>query len=552
MRKFIVCALALLVLMLAATPALAGVGDEMYATKDGVKVYLEPDKDSEVVLRLEKGESVHVMEESDNGKWYGYYPPDDSMGLCWVQEKYLSDEMPHDHEWSDWEIEEEPTCTHEGLRVRYCEICGAEQEDTIDKLDHEYGKWTVTREPTCTHEGERTRTCEVCGHEQTQTLDKLDHEYGKWTVVREADCQHEGERTRTCKVCGYEQTQTLDKTDHDYGPWEIAVEATDHSAGERSRTCQVCGHEQTEAYDPDGTLRRKDRGEDVRRLQQLLVDQGYLKNSGADGIFGGSTETAVKKFQLDQGLEPDGVAWPQTQKRLDHDFGPWTVTAPLTRDADGQRTRTCVDCGYQETEPIPAHPRFARWDRGEDVRTLQNMLNDLGYNAGRADDIYGDKLDNAFAALAEDAGFDFAAGSVLPSEIDSLTNHWIAAQPELWKGMGDKDSPVELALTVTPREAEGPVRDFDWTLTNLGGAGCSFKALLLGFGETHDFAKDNYVMVLNNADLGPNGGNTLSGSFTASADWDATGAKYFSFAALAVADADGARWLSNAIILPIE
>ena len=39
---------------------------------------------------------------------------------------------------------------------------------------------------------------------------------------------------------------------------------------------------------------------------------------------------------MDQGLNPDGVAWPQTIKRLHHDFGPWEVITPLTRSVDGE------------------------------------------------------------------------------------------------------------------------------------------------------------------------------------------------------------------------
>ena len=49
------------------------------------------------------------------------------------------------------------------------------------------------------------------------------------------------------------------------------------------------------------------KGEDVRALQQLLIERGYaLPRYGADGEYGAETERAVRAFQTDQGLESDG------------------------------------------------------------------------------------------------------------------------------------------------------------------------------------------------------------------------------------------------------
>ena len=57
--------------------------------------------------------------------------------------------------------------------------------------------------------------------------------------------------------------------------------------------------------------KRGSSGETVKKIQQRLSDWGYY--SGAvDGIYGSSTEAAVKKFQKSNGLTPDGVAGPAT------------------------------------------------------------------------------------------------------------------------------------------------------------------------------------------------------------------------------------------------
>ena len=63
------------------------------------------------------------------------------------------------------------------------------------------------------------------------------------------------------------------------------------------------------------TLRKGDQGREVVTLQKALADLGYLTGA-ADGNFGTGTQTAVKKFQEDQGLDADGIAGKMTQEAL--------------------------------------------------------------------------------------------------------------------------------------------------------------------------------------------------------------------------------------------
>ena len=63
------------------------------------------------------------------------------------------------------------------------------------------------------------------------------------------------------------------------------------------------------------TLRKGDEGPEVVTLQQALAELGYLSGA-ADGNFGTGTQTAVKKFQADAGLEADGIAGKKTLEAL--------------------------------------------------------------------------------------------------------------------------------------------------------------------------------------------------------------------------------------------
>ena len=63
------------------------------------------------------------------------------------------------------------------------------------------------------------------------------------------------------------------------------------------------------------TLKKGSTGVDVKKLQQALIDLGYLSDT-ADGTFGAKTQDAVTLFQAVNGLDADGLAGAKTQALL--------------------------------------------------------------------------------------------------------------------------------------------------------------------------------------------------------------------------------------------
>lgn len=63
-------------------------------------------------------------------------------------------------------------------------------------------------------------------------------------------------------------------------------------------------------------LRKGDRGEQVKRMQTALADRGYLRKSEIDGDFGKITLGALLAFQLENGLDVDGICGPKTAAAL--------------------------------------------------------------------------------------------------------------------------------------------------------------------------------------------------------------------------------------------
>jgi len=58
-------------------------------------------------------------------------------------------------------------------------------------------------------------------------------------------------------------------------------------------------------------LERGSRGGDVRRVQEKLIQWGYMTGT-ADGVYGQKTEEAVRLFQRRNGLTADGRVGPET------------------------------------------------------------------------------------------------------------------------------------------------------------------------------------------------------------------------------------------------
>ena len=372
------------------------------------------------------------------------------------------------------------------------------------------------------------------------------HTWTDWVVQVWPTCVRYGQRTHTCTKCGEVETETTPRGPHLGGDWTVIVETTDHSAGVREHTCRVCGNVDRQNFDPEGTLRRNAIGSDVRELQELLVEMDYLKARDVDGAFGPATEKAVVNFQKDQGFNADGVAWPQTITRLHHNYGEWELVQELTRTEDGEMQRTCLDCGFVQHRYTSAEPCFARGVADRRIMPLQYFLKNLGYDCGAIDGAFGRKMEAAWDAFALDNGVTPDPDKLRASDTDLLVNAWLGGVSESnWKGEGEKDSPVNLVLTVTPAGEENGLIRYDWTLTNTGKSSCSFAAILFGSGAEHDFTGDNLVMAVGDATLKDSGGNRRSGSFTVSADW-AEGADEISFCA--VAYAGSSVWCSNTVV----
>ena len=93
----------------------------------------------------------------------------------------------------------------------------------------------------------------------------------------------------------------------------------------------------------DPLVARGDRGQDVRKLQQTLRQNG-INPGPVDGIFGPRTERAVRQYQTQQGLKVDGLVGQQTSGAMSRPSGtgstqtPTRPTNPTTPGQNGSTT----------------------------------------------------------------------------------------------------------------------------------------------------------------------------------------------------------------------
>jgi len=134
------------------------------------------------------------------------------------------------------------------------------------------------------------------------------------------------------------------------------------------------------------TLKKGDRGEEVKALQSRLIELGYLTGR-ADGIFGSGTERAVQAFQRRSSLTADGKAGRATMGLL------FSNSAVL---AEGATPPPAPSSAPTETPAASVTYRTLR--RGvtnNDVKRLQERLRELGYLSANPNGYFGSATQTA-------------------------------------------------------------------------------------------------------------------------------------------------------------
>ncbi len=176
-----------------------------------------------------------------NGAGNGYIgpSPDSSYGDCYST-VIFREAGACDHEWGEWTVTREATCTKAGSKTRTCSLCNVVETQTIPAPGHDYQAEVTT--PTCTAPGYTSYACSRChdryvdnymdalGHDwspndctQEAACSRCDavrpagtHVWSDWTVTKEATCTEDGSKERTCTSCGTSEQGVVPALGHDW------------------------------------------------------------------------------------------------------------------------------------------------------------------------------------------------------------------------------------------------------------------------------------------------------------------------------------------------
>lgn len=331
-----------------------------------------------------------------------------------TKETQISDPLGHD--FREWKITKEPTCTKYGTKKRICKRCNEYEIDVIDPTGHQHTKiidqkaatceekgysgdlycedcrviiqlgqeiaatghtWDdgeITKEPTQTATGIKTYTCKTCHKTRTETIPMLKgHHWDDGTITKEPTCTEPGEKIHHCtdEDCNESYTETIKATGHQHTRLINQKEASCEEEGNSGDTfCEDCkqvikagnvinptGHNWN-----NGTVKKAATCESEGI--EVYICKTCKKTKEETIVPTGHTKTEIRDKKVatckEEGYTGDTYCVTCGKKlavgkmiaKTDHD---WTITEiPATCEQDGVRTYTCDICHTPKSEPIKA------------------------------------------------------------------------------------------------------------------------------------------------------------------------------------------------------
>ncbi len=291
----------------------------------------------------------------------------------------------HVHEFGEWSVVYEETCTADGLKEHTCTACGEAASESIPaahKLKYKEGKdvtcteggyldyyvclgcdystyeyiapighlfltYESNNDATCTKDGTKTSTCKRCVDAQDTATDDgtaLGHWMGSATCTESASCQREG--------CEHTEGEPL-------GHLEISHDAKAPTCTESGwneyETCQRCRYSSKKSisalghnfvnYVSNGDADCTQDGTKTARCERCTVTDTVTDEGSALG-HDMSTATCTKKPQCQR----EGCSYTEGHVLM-HDFSQYIYNEDATCTSDGTKTATCTRCGETNTLP---------------------------------------------------------------------------------------------------------------------------------------------------------------------------------------------------------
>ena len=296
---------------------------------------------------------------------------DDYLNYYYVQ---TGEEIPVcEHEWTDWEIKKNATCTINGEKKKVCLLCGEPVIEEILATGHNE-IILPSMEATCEEDGmTEGKKCSVCGVilERQSIIPALGHSWDDGKVSKEATCIEEGEKTYTCNRCNKNKTENISKIPH-----SIVIDpeepATCTKAGKTEGShCSVCGEivipqkiiQTTGEHSwNSGSLVKAALCTQNGEIQYTCTKCGLkrtetVKALGHKKVTDKSIEATCEKEGKTEGSHcsicGEVLVSQKTIPATGHSWSNWITVKNASVSSEGAQQRTCSKCGKLENKNIP-------------------------------------------------------------------------------------------------------------------------------------------------------------------------------------------------------
>ncbi|SDZ46353.1 Cell wall-associated hydrolase, NlpC family [Evansella caseinilytica] len=180
-----------------------------------------------------------------------------------------------------------------------------------------------------------------------------------------------------------QNSESQTKANNETGATQTANQSSTSSTSSSSSSASSATVEQ---IGTNQLLKVGSRGKEVENLQLFLKKAGFFQHDSATGYYGSITEQAVREYQQVRGLKVDGIAGPQTLAAVNQDISSSTVSTPSS--GNSSQSTTVLRSGSQ----------------GEEVKTLQSQLKQLGFFNHNITGIYSTITTEAVRNFQKSAG----------------------------------------------------------------------------------------------------------------------------------------------------
>ena len=296
------------------------------------------------------------------------------------------------HDYGEWVVTNEPTCTIPGYQERVCSRDKDHKEvEEIAPLGHTPGEAIRENEvpATCTTNGhyDEVVKCTTCGKEISRTVREipaLGHEWSEWKVIEGGSCTVDHVEQRVCKNdATHIETKTVKATGHKAGEAvkenEVAPTCTEDGGYDEVVYCIYCNeelsrtHKVVPALDHDWSEWKVIEGgsctEDHVEQRVCKNDETHIDTKRVPAS-GHTPSAAVRENEVAPTCTTEGgydeviycsscgQELSRTHKAiaaLDHDYGEWTIVENGSCTEDHVEQRVCKnDSTHIDTKTVKA------------------------------------------------------------------------------------------------------------------------------------------------------------------------------------------------------